>query len=116
MKHAGVARTERRLFLRSGETMKMSFMTKMPGVPDTDDVKDGMAYFAATGPFGATCGTCTHRSYWRDGKTKFNARTNQIEEKRVLHGGCRMFLKLSGKHGPRVEKKWCACKYYSEKS
>jgi hypothetical protein len=93
----------------------MSYMTKLPGVPDTDDLKAGMAFFPNTGPFGKTCETCAHRGYWRKGKDKFNVRTGMIEEKQVRSLGCRMFLKLSDKHGPRVDKNWRACKYYEEK-
>ena len=93
----------------------MSNMTRLLDVPDTGDVKAGMAYFANTGPHGKTCATCAYRGYWRSSKGKFNLRTNQIEERQVLHGGCQMFLKLSGKHGPRINKKWDACKYYKER-
>jgi hypothetical protein len=93
----------------------MSYLTKLPGVLDADDVKPGMAYFANTGPFGKTCATCAHRGYWRNGRAKFNPRTNLIEEKRVRSSGCAMFLKLSGRHGPRVDTKWNACKFYEHK-
>ena len=93
----------------------MSNMTRLLDVPDTGDVKAGMAYFANTGPHGKTCAACAYRGYWRSSKGKFNLRTNQIEERQVLHGGCQMFLKLSGKHGPRINKKWDACKYYKER-
>jgi hypothetical protein len=93
----------------------MSYLTKLPGVLDADDVKPGMAYFANTGPIGKTCETCCYRGYWRNSKGKFNPRTNLIEEKHTFYGGCRMFLKLSGRHGPRIDKKWNACKFYEHK-
>ena len=93
----------------------MSYMTRLPGVPDTDDVKPGMASYANTGPAGTTCETCAHRGYYRQGKSKFNPRTGLIEERHVPHSGCKMFLKLTHRHGPTVEKNWHSCKYYEGK-
>ncbi len=90
----------------------MPIMTVLPGVPDATDVKPGMAYFANTGPPGETCGGCLHRGYWREGKTKFNSDSNQLEEKRKRSLGCKMFLKLAMQHGPAVNKSWPACKYF----
>lgn len=67
-------------------------MKPVEGVPDRSSVKPGMAFFAATGPAGMTCGKCVHR-----GPT----------------GRCAMYRKLmSGKHGPPVEPDWRACKYF----
>jgi hypothetical protein len=93
----------------------MSIMTRLPGVPDRDDVKPGMAHFAGSGPFGKTCETCAHRGYWRAGKGKFNKQTGLIEERRTRVQGCRMFLILSHRHGPPVKKEWAACKHYVER-
>ena len=87
-------------------------MTKLPGVPDTDDVKPGMASFEGTGPSGKTCESCTHRGYYRTSKPKFNRQTGMLEETRYRSKGCRMFLKLSHRHGPAVDKKWRACQYF----
>jgi hypothetical protein len=84
----------------------MSYLTRFPGVPDSDDVKAGMAHFENSGPFGKTCGTCVHRGYWRAGKSKVNPRTGLIEEKLVHSKGCRMFVKLTHRHGPAVNKDW----------
>lgn len=92
----------------------MSIYTRLPGVPDRDDVKPGMASYAGTGPYGATCGTCRSRSYWRAAKGKFNQQTGQIEERRVRSQACKMFLVLTHRHGPPVQKEWPACKYYEE--
>ena len=78
----------------------MSYMTKLPGVPDTDEVKAGMAFFPGTGPVGKTCESCAHRGYWKKGKNKFNPRTGLIEQTQTRSLGCRMFLRLSGRHGP----------------
>jgi hypothetical protein len=33
----------------------MSFMTRIPGVSDRDDIKPGMASFEGSGPIGKTC-------------------------------------------------------------
>jgi hypothetical protein len=55
-------------------------MTRLPGVPDSDDVNEGMAYFANTGPFGKTCDTCAHRGYWRT-KKRINPHGRLVSEK-----------------------------------
>ena len=93
----------------------MSTMTRLPGVPDTDDVKPGMAHFAGSGPWGATCGTCRFRGYWRPAKDKVNKRTMQLEEKRFRTMACKKFLELSMKNGPPVKAEWPACKYWEER-
>ena len=90
----------------------MSHMTRLPGVPDTDDVFPGMASFAGTGPAGKTCESCAQRGYWRARKSKFNPRTGLIEERGYQSSSCRMFLTLTHSHGPAVDKNWRACKYY----
>jgi hypothetical protein len=92
----------------------MSIMTRLPGVPDRDDVKPGMAHFAGSGPVDTTCGDCAHRSYWRAGKGKFNKQTGLIEERRVRSQGCKMFLVFTHRHGPPVKKEWASCKFYKE--
>lgn len=94
----------------------MSYMTKLPGVPDRDDVRAGMASFEGDGPFGKTCGSCAHRGYWRAGKSKFNPRTGLIEERGRQSSSCAMFLKLTCRHGPKVEATWRACKHYEPKA
>lgn len=67
-------------------------LTRLPGIPDRDQAKIGMAYFAGTGPAGKTCGSCEHRRF---------------------HGGCAVYAKQKGvAFGPRVALKWKACKFY----
>jgi hypothetical protein len=90
-------------------------MTRLPGVPNREDVKPGMAHYAGSGPAGMTCGDCAYRSYWRPGKDKVNPRTRLIEttQKRTL--GCREYRRLTGQHGPAVMKEWAACSYFSAK-
>ncbi|MGY2987648.1 hypothetical protein [Bradyrhizobium sp. USDA 4508] len=92
----------------------MGYLTKLPGVPDRDEVKPGMAHFAGTGPAGKTCGDCKWRGYFRKGRDKFNPHTNLIESKQVKTMGCREFLRLSHSHGPAVYKGWPACKFFVE--
>ena len=91
----------------------MSHMTKLDGVPDADDAKPGMAYFAGTGPVGKSCGSCKHRGYQRLAKPRLNKRTNKMVERAFRWGGCAVFRRLSqGRAGPEVERDWKACKYY----
>jgi hypothetical protein len=68
----------------------MSYMTRLAGCFDTDDIKCGMAHFEGTGPAGKSCGDCVHRGYYRKGKDRFNPRTNLIEESSLVHraAGC----------------------------
>jgi hypothetical protein len=76
--------------------------TKIKGWRDRGEIHIGMAYFGGTGPPGATCGTCVHKSYTHadaDGTLR----------------GCAMFNKLTGKHGPAIQAQWDACKYYEKK-
>jgi hypothetical protein len=85
----------------------MSHMTKVPGVPDKDDVHPGMAYFSNTGPFCETCGTCAHRGYRR------KIYVNGVERMRNTNG-CALFNKMTGKHGGVVQPEWLACKFWEK--
>lgn len=87
-------------------------MTKIEGVPSKDEVRDGMAYFAATGPFATTCGDCKHRGYYRQRAESFNPNTGQWESKRYKTQACAMHHKLSGRHGSVVKAEWASCKYF----
>jgi hypothetical protein len=77
----------------------MGIMTKLDGVPDREDAKPGMAFFANTGPFGATCGDCSHRRF-KQGKGM----------------ACAMYHKLTGRHGAAVDRHWSACKYFEPRA
>jgi len=91
----------------------MSFMTRIPNYPDRNDVRAGMASFEGTGPPGKICESCAHRGYYRtSSKPKFNTKTEMLEETKYRSKGCEIFLKLSHRHGPPIDKKWCACKYF----
>lgn len=89
-------------------------MTKLPGVPDTDDVRPGMASYLGSGPLGSVCGTCGFYSYYKAGKDKLN-KQGQYVSTPVKTLGCKMFAILTGRHGPAVNKDWAACKYWEAK-
>lgn len=94
----------------------MSFMTKLDGVPDTDQVKPGMAYFEGTGPAGQTCGKCKHRGYSRiSSNGTWSKYTQQIEHRTYRVTSCAKFKALAGEHGPSVDRDWKACKYFEAK-
>jgi hypothetical protein len=107
---------ERRVGEQTKQTVKdaiMSHMTKLPGVPDRDDIRPGMAYFAGTGPQGKTCGDCAHHGYQRevisprpDGSTAWHHK---------YHGGCRRYKQLAGHDGPVVKKAYPACREFHQK-
>ena len=90
-------------------------MTQVAGVPDKSTIREGMAYFPNTGPFGTTCGGCAHRGYYKEIAPRFNKQTEKWEERQRKIGACAMFRKLSGKHGPIVETDWPSCKYFEPK-
>jgi len=94
----------------------MSFMTKIEGVADTDDALPGMAFFAGTGPYGKTCGSCKHRGLTREShKATYSERTLQFVHKTYRTTQCAMFKRLSGQHGTPVKADYPACKYYEDK-
>ena len=70
--------------------------------------RPGMAHFAATGPFGATCGECLHFGSWKQIR---GAAGNVVNTTRVK-GGCAKFLALTGKHGPALPPNTPACRYF----
>lgn len=81
-------------------------LTRIPGVPDSEDVQPGMAYFPGTGPEGKTCGSCAHRGYTRESSSG----------KAYSVAGCMKFKRMTGRYGPAVGSDWRACKYYEVKS
>jgi hypothetical protein len=66
--------------------------------------RPGMAHWAASGPFGRTCGDCDHLGYWRKVQ---NAAGNIVSTRRCR--GCAKFFALTGRHGPVVPK----CRYFA---
>lgn len=93
----------------------MSHLTRLPGIPDSAEIKPGMAHFAGSGPAGKTCGQCVHRGYWKKGKDKIDKATHLIKETQVKTTACKEFLRLSLKHGPAVNVGWAACKFFKER-
>lgn len=92
----------------------MTYMTEIEGVPNKTDIREGMAYFSNTGPFGTFCGGCAHRGYYKK-QERFNKTTGEWETKNTRTSGCALFHKMAGKHGPAVNEKWCSCKYFEPK-
>jgi hypothetical protein len=70
----------------------------------------GMAYFAATGSFGATCGECDHLGYYAQRRNAAGEIVNTTRAK-----GCAKFHALTGKHGPAVPASAAACKYFERR-
>jgi len=85
----------------------MSHMTKLEGVPDRDDVKPGMAYFAGTGPWDATCGKCVHRGYMVNVYDRWG---NVLTVRKTK--ACVIYKQLTGQVGHVVKPEWKACKYF----
>lgn len=91
----------------------MDYMTKLEGVPSTDDAKPGMAHFAGTGPYGETCGKCKHRGLTRQSQNStWSERLQQNVHKHYRTAQCAMFKKLAGEYGSAVRKDYPACKYF----
>lgn len=91
-------------------------LTKLPDVPDSADAVPGMAHFAGTGPYGATCGGCVFRGYQRQSLTGvWNARTNDHDFRWYRHPGCAQYKTLIGRHGPTISADNRACKYFQAK-
>lgn len=94
----------------------MSDMTKLEGVPDTDDAKAGMAFFAGTGPYGKTCGDCKYRGLTRQSSREhYSEQLKEFVRKTYRTTQCVMFKKLAGEYGPAVKEIYPACKYFEEK-
>jgi hypothetical protein len=94
----------------------MSYLTKLDGVPDSDQAKPGMAFFAGTGPAGKTCGDCKLRGYSRQSsRPSWNAKAMDYVHRAYRTTACQMFKKLTGIHGPTVKTDWPSCKYFEAK-
>lgn len=87
-----------------------SYMTRLPGAPDSSEAVPGMAYFAGSGPLGKTCGDCTFKGYWHMPESNTDKPTRSYK-----WGGCGMYKKLTGQHGPAIDSHNCACKYFVDR-
>jgi hypothetical protein len=72
--------------------------------------RPGQAHWAGSGPFGATCGDCTHLGYW---KRRHNASGDLVNSTRS--NGCAKFFQLTGGHGPAVPKNTSACRHFERR-
>ena len=70
----------------------------------------GMAHFAGTGPFTATCGECTRWNYWRQIR---NASGDLVRTTKSQ--GCAKFYELTGKHGPAIPPGTEACRHFERR-
>src|SRR5262245_43805309 len=83
------------------------YLTRVPGQPLSIDARPGMAYFANSGPLGATCGDCKFRGYYKQGIKRDGTEFSRP------HNGCLKFKQMTGKkYGPVVLAEWGACKYF----
>jgi hypothetical protein len=70
----------------------------------------GMAHWASTGPVGKHCGDCVFKNY------QYVVRNHAgLIVKAPKSKGCRKFHMLAGVHGPAIDGKLRACKYFEEK-
>lgn len=92
----------------------MSKLTQIEGVPDSESIKPGMAFFCGTGPSDKTCGDCKFRGYYRESRAgKWNAELQQIVHRSYRVQKCEMTRRMSGgKHGADVDADNLCCKYF----
>jgi hypothetical protein len=94
----------------------VSFMTRLPGVPDTDEALPGMAFFAGTGPYGKTCGDCKFRGLVRESQRgTWNEKLQQIVHRHYRTTQCSKYKSLAGHHGSPVKEDYPCCKYFEQK-
>jgi hypothetical protein len=68
----------------------------------------GMASWACTGPFGATCGECKHYGCWK----QIRDASGDTVKTEFQRGRCEMFRQLTGKLGAVVPSDADACKHF----
>jgi hypothetical protein len=73
----------------------------------------GMAYFAGTGPAGKFCGDCKFWTYQREQGRR--NRDGHYESYLGSYPGCAKFKQFTGHHGPPIDRRLHACKYFEEK-
>lgn len=91
-------------------------MTKVGNAPTSDQAKPGMAFFAGTGPFGATCGDCIFRGYKRDSRVSHwdEGLQQDVYRSRSVQK-CRKVKEMTGRHGADVDASNSARKYFEQK-
>jgi hypothetical protein len=70
----------------------------------------GQAYFANTGPFGATCHECIFWGYFQQHRDKAGNSTRTTFRK-----SCAKYHVLTGRHGAIVPANASACRYFERK-
>jgi len=70
----------------------------------------GMAYFANSGPAGATCGDCIFLGYESPVRNR-----NGDTIRTACHGGCKKYREFTNKRGPVVPAHAAACRYFERK-
>jgi hypothetical protein len=93
----------------------MRVMTRLPGVPDSDQAKPGMAYFSGTGPAGKTCGDCSFRTYQTKVQVVAGDGTTATVWDTVPAKGCLKYKQMTGRDGPEIKKYYAACREFQEK-
>ena len=91
-------------------------MVKIEGVPDHNDVRPGMAYFAGTGPKGKTCGDCKFRGYKSESEVGHWSEELQCLTYRTYHvQKCSIAKSMAGRHLADVDPSNPSCKYFEGK-
>lgn len=91
-------------------------MVKIDGVPDTEAIRPGMAFFCGTGPAGTKCGDCLHRGYRRESRSgRWDERLQQTIHRSYSVLKCAVFKKMTGRHGADVDSDNPSCKYFEQK-
>jgi hypothetical protein len=71
----------------------------------------GMAHFAATGPFGTSCGQCAFYGYHRTKRDKAGNAGRTIFRRDC----CAKYHAFTGKHGRRIPATTESCRYFESK-
>jgi hypothetical protein len=71
----------------------------------------GMAHFADTGPFGATCHECVFYGYWQQRRNQ----SGDLIKTSFCKNACRKFFELTHSHGPAVPANASACRYFERR-
>jgi hypothetical protein len=69
----------------------------------------GMASWAATGPFGRTCGECKHYGCWKQVRDA----SGELVKTAFQSSRCAMFRQLTGKVGAAVPSSAEACRHFA---
>lgn len=91
-------------------------IVKIEGVPDTEAIRPGMAFFCGTGPSGKRCGDCANRGYKREARNgKWNEQLQQVVHRSYSVQKCAVFKKMAGHDGADVDADNPSCKYFEQK-